>query len=211
MRFSMRVFQVTTVFMMIAVFTHAKTSSAAGVKTVFWNVFDAKIGDNSVELTWVVTEYNNKSFMVEHSSNGIDWEAIGMVMSKNSHESLETYSFTHKNTGKGKHYYRVKHTDIDVRGTGYSPIRIVTMKNEKQPVDISPNPATDQIRIVNTQNEEKLYTKVMIFDLSGRTVIEKKLQSGVNLVAINELIAGIYVVRLENSEGVAHTQKIIIQ
>lgn len=206
----MRVFKTIVVFlfMMIMTFTYAN----AGVKTVFWNVFDAKVSNNSVELTWVVTEYNNKTFMIEHSTNGTTWENVALIFSKNSPESLEGYSFVHRNAGEGKHFYRVKHTDIDAKGTGYSPTRIVTIKQqEKQSAIVGPNPASDQLRIANNGTKENLYTRAMVFDLAGKMMVEQKLQAGNNVVSINTLVAGIYLVRIENKEGTAYTQKIIKQ
>ncbi|MEI9911411.1 MAG: hypothetical protein WDO71_18190 [Bacteroidota bacterium] len=36
----------------------------------------------------------------------------------------------------------------------------------KQGISFSPNPATDEVRIINEEGSEKFYSKATIFDLS---------------------------------------------
>jgi hypothetical protein len=197
--------------MLMTTFTYAKMTLTVDVKRVFWNRFDAKVNNNTIELSWVVTEYNNKNFQIEHSLNGNDWEEIALIPSKNSAESLEGYSYTHKNNVEGKHYYRIKHTDIDVQNEGYSPVKIVAVKNEKQTSIVRSNPATGEVCIINNSEGKNLYTKAMIFDLSGKLLMEKNIQPGINTLTINELPSGIYFVRVEGNAGGAYSQKIIKQ
>ena len=101
-----------TIFIVLALAAHAGVSHASGMRRVFWNKFEVVVTEkNDVVLTWNVTEYNNKSFRVQHSTDGIKWEDIALVQSKNSGESMTDYTYTHPNRGKGKHFYRLQ--DID--------------------------------------------------------------------------------------------------
>jgi hypothetical protein len=196
--------------MLTTTFTYGRISDL-NAPPVFWNIFDANVKKgNTVELSWVVTEYNNKSFYIQHSLNGSDWEDVAHVPSKNSPESLEDYSYTHINSLSGKHYYRIKQVDISVDRTGYSKVITVELKNDKD-VIIWPNPATDQIRIVNNGRGADFYAKAQIFDLSGTMRAEKKLQSGINTIAVNELPPGHYLVRIESNNGAINKQKFIKQ
>ena len=196
--------------MLTTTFTYGRISDL-NAPPVFWNIFDAVVKKgNTVELSWVVTEYNNKSFYIQHSLNGSDWKDVAHVPSKNSPESLEDYSYTHNNNLSGKQYYRIKQVDISIDRTGYSKIITVELKSNKD-VIIWPNPATDQIRIVNSSTGKDLYTNAKIFDLSGRMRVEKKLQPDINTIGISELPTGTYLVRIESNDGAIHNQKFIKQ
>jgi Secretion system C-terminal sorting domain len=177
---------------------------------VFWNKFDVTISNgHTVILTWNVTEYNNKSFIVQHSINGTDWEDITVIQSKNSPESMTDYSYTHFNKLSGKQFYRLKDFDIDTKSIGTSPVKTVMLINDNQTVIVWPNPATSRIQIANDNGNT--YTKVKVIDLTGKMMIEKKLGANINEIALNELSAGIYMVKIENNKGKSHTQKIVKQ
>ena len=192
---------ITSFFMLMITFVNAR---------VFWNKFDVGVNnDNTVVLTWNVTEYNNKSFIVQHSINGNDWEDIAIVQSKNSAESMTDYSFTHRNKLSGKQFYRLKDIDIDTKATGVSPIKTLMLENNKQAVTIWPNPATNHIQIANDNNAA--YTNAKVIDLTGKTMIEKKLDANINEITVSELPTGIYIVKIENNKGQSHMQKIVKQ
>jgi hypothetical protein len=195
---------------LMATFINGLKAAPSGLYRVFWNHFDVTVKENNtVELTWEVTEYNNKNFHIQHSLNGTDWKDIAVINSQNSAESLVSYSFTHTNKNTGKQFYRIKEVDTDIKLSGYSPVRTLMLKNEATTVSVWPSPATDQIRINNTDNSST--TKAQIYDLSGRMMTEKKLQANTNTIAISDLTAGTYIVRIANDNGVIYTQKITKQ
>jgi hypothetical protein len=195
--------------MLTTIFTYGRVSPVSA-PPVFWNIFHAIVKkDNAVLLSWVVTEYNNKSFYIQHSVNGSDWKDVAHIPSKNSPESLEDYSYTHINNLNGKQYYRIKQVDINIDRTGYSKVITVELKSDKD-IIIWPNPVTDQIRIINNSTNS-VATKAQVFDLSGRMMAEKKLQPDINMIPANELPAGTYLVRIEYNNGLIYNQKIIKQ
>jgi len=200
----------TLLILMVAV-TNARLTSLNNKFRVFWNKFEATAStDNTVILTWNVTEYNNKTFLVQHSVDGINWEDIAIIQSKNSAQSMTDYSYTHKNKLNGKQYYRLMDIDIDLSYTSFSPVKTLTLKNTNQGITIWPNPAADHI-VIENDDKSNLYTKATIFNLTGKMMIEKTLSSDGNEISINELSPGTYIVKLENNKGVSHSQKIVKQ
>ena len=198
-------------FMFMVTFTNARLATSAANFRVFWNKFEVtKTNDNTVVLTWNVTEYNNKTFSVQHSVDGLKWEEIALIQSKNSAESITNYSYTHTNKLNGKQFYRLLDIDVDRGSTGFSPVKSLVLKNDKQAIAIWPNPATDHIVITNTDNND-MYTKARIFDLTGKVMSEMKLVSNTNKIAINELPTGTYIVKIENTNGTSYSQKIVKQ
>jgi hypothetical protein len=142
--------------------------------------------------------------------DGTNWKDIAVVQSQNSAESMTDYSYTHSNKLRGKQFYRLQDTDVDHGSTGPSPVRTLILKNDNQAITIWPNPATDHILIANKENGD-LYTNTRIFDMTGKVMTERKLNPGINEIAINELPAGTYIVKIENSKGASYSQKIVKQ
>ena len=177
---------------------------------VFWNKVEATVNSEGlVTLTWNVTEYNNKNFQVLHSIDGIKWETLVTIESQNSTQSMTDYSFSHRSSLSGKHYYRVMDTDIDIAYSSYSPIKTLVIKNDKSGVSVWPNPATDRIRIES--NDNTVYVKATIFNLTGKVMVERELNAHVNELSINELSAGAYILKMETSTGTSRSQKFIKQ
>ena len=210
-------FSIAMLLLLTATFSYGRTSSGQFTPPVFWNVFDVVAVKNSVTLTWVVTEYNNKSFYIQHSTNGRDWKDIDSMNSKNSPLTLDDYHYTHTNNLNGRQYYRVKQVDIDQDNIGFSKVVTVVLRSEttetvKPTISFSPNPATDHVRIVSSeQNSDNTYTGAKIYDLSGKLVADKILQSHSNIIILTDLPIGIYIARIECSNGKIFTQKIIKQ
>jgi hypothetical protein len=194
-------------FMLVTISGYTRISHAAP-PPVFWNVFDVTVKNyTTVVVKWTVTEYNNERFYIQHSADGIEWENIALIQSKKSPESLVDYSYSFTNELAGKQYYRIKHVDIDTIKSGYSKVMAVEFNPDK--LLAMPNPATNQITIVN--NSIYSYTQAELFDLSGKLVIEKKLESHTNTININDLKSGTYLLKVRSSNGTIYHQKIIKQ
>jgi hypothetical protein len=207
--FGMRTIKTIALVLFITISTYSYGGSSNKFFRVFWNSFKASVKNgNTVTLTWEVTEYNNKSFYIQHSLDGNNWESIDSIVSKQSAESLEVYTYTHSNKTGGKHFYRMKDLDVDMKLVGYSEIISVIIKGERGNLSISPNPASSQLRIGNNIGNDT-YIRATVSDLSGRVMVDKRLQSHSDYIDINELIAGIYIVKAESKNGNIFTQKII--
>jgi Secretion system C-terminal sorting domain len=182
----------------------------AGILSVTWQSFDIAVQkNNNIVLIWKVIEYQSKGFYVQQSINGSDWEDIVFIPSKNDPSVTQNYSYSHTNNLNGKQYYRIKQVDIDER-ISYSEIKSITLKNNMQNITVFPNPATDHIRVISNSGNDNL-SKAKIFDLSDRIIAEKKLQSNSNMIMINELPTGTYIIRVETDSGVVYNQKIVKQ
>jgi hypothetical protein len=192
--------------LVITLLCFSQTSNAA--PPVFWNVFDVKVQDNrNVNLNWLVTEYNNKAFWVQHSTDGYTWTEVVRIPSKDSPESLEDYSFTHTNSQEGRNFYRIKHTDVNEYTTGYSMVRVVVVTREAKPGPVvSPNPATDHISFTN---EDGKFVSATIVNLTGKSVADSKLVKNSNTLDVRSLAKGIYFLQLRKVNGESETVKFV--
>lgn len=178
---------------------------------VTWINFNATSkGKKTVELTWEVSENQNEGFYVQHSSDGSNWAEIGFIKSKGSNGSIYNYSFTHINNQDGKQFYRLKQRDLNQK-ENYSTIKTVTLKNETPGIIIWPNPASEVISFNNKKGESGEFVKAFLYDLTGRKVIEKSLQPGLNTINISAIDKGIYILKLEGPDQNKIVQKIVKQ
>lgn len=177
------------------------------VLPINWNKFEATVSNNNIiKLEWQVTEENGNGFYIEHSLDGSKWEDIAFIPSK--HEELNpVYSYFHNNNLNGKQYYRIRQVDADGK-KNYSEIRIVTLQNSNKNISVWPNPATDQIRIAKDADDKNSFSKAQVFDLSGRMLLENKLQSDMSTINVSMLPKGTYIVRVQTNNGIVYNQKI---
>ena len=153
--------------------------------------FRATKEKNKVLLEWTtVGEENTRDFVVEHSSNGKDWNAIGTVAAAGNSNSVLYYNFTHTNPISGNNYYRLLQRDLD-HLSEYSKIVLVKYAVSGQQIMLFPNPVVNGT--VNIQLQQAAL--VMIYNSAGMLVLQKQLPAGTQQLDISYLSHGIYQVR----------------
>ncbi|MBL7813393.1 MAG: T9SS type A sorting domain-containing protein [Saprospiraceae bacterium] len=75
---------------------------------------------------------------------------------------------------------------------------------------ISPNPTSDKINIVLSDNTPSVSTTIELYDITGRQVLVQKTTSGTIELDISKLIKGAYLLKI-NANNKTHTEKIIRQ
>ena len=87
--------------------------------------------------------------------------------------------------------------------------RISGTEEERQPlrVNLFPNPASD---LLHVQLEDGLATKIQLFDLTNRLVLQEELQPGTSRVNLAQVARGAYMVRLQHAKG-TYTSRLIKQ
>jgi hypothetical protein len=149
-----------------------------------------------VVLNWefLSTEKTNK-VLVERSSNGKDFETIGVVNSDIKGKFIDN------NPLDGSNYYR-----INVDGN-YSETQYINFKNGFN-LNIYPNPKdkNDLLQLVFTETPEDLY----ILDIQGKEVkVEYELSASNHYIIKNKLPQGVYfVVASKGNEKV--TKKLVV-
>lgn len=149
-----------------------------------------------VELRWTsFTETNTARYDVEASVDGADFKVIGTVPAKGP----SGYSFLDQRPLSSVVYYRVVGVDND-GGRSYSDINKVAF-NLSAALTVSPNPASSEVKISGVEAK-----KVVIYDLSGRQVLVKE---DANVVNIEGLAAGVYLVQVTDINGVVSKAKLV--
>ena len=149
----------------------------------------------SVLLTWATSiEENNSHFEIERSSDGINWQAIGIVQGQGTTFSPTQYSFTDnklkaENSGFKKVYYRLKQVDFNGQFE-YSDIRTLHSIPETRDFQVYPNPSNGSVIYIDKKDNYRIRTT------TGKELIPFSTSTSINVA---DLQKGVYVI--ENSEG----------
>jgi hypothetical protein len=169
--------------------------------------FVAEPAGREVMVSWATgSEQNSDHFMVERSTDGEHFEAIGRVGAAGTSGMTLRYTWPDKHPVQGWNYYRLKQVDID--GTSaYSPVRSVFMSDRPSTIEVYPNPANDVVNIVLDELSGQRDLLWRVLDASGRVVIEGSQQLAFDAnrmsIPVERLDAGSYVVAITTTQGTA--------
>lgn len=109
--------------------------------------FKGEWANNAVQLHWETTsEYKNDYFLIERSTNAVDFNGIGRVDGSGYSSELNEYTFTDAQIRSSIYYYRLKQVDFD--GTTYDKgIIAVSCPIFEDEARVYPQPATNLLFI----------------------------------------------------------------
>lgn len=166
--------------------------------------FFADKNGTAVNLRWQVTnEEKSDRYDVEFSGDGNAYRKIGVVKSRNVGNA--DYQLLHSTPNlNGSNFYRLKQVDLDGK-ISYSPVRLVRFG--KNLLTVTPNPATNFIKIYSTQSP----VSINVFDQGGRRVTSQILTNGMLQINISGFAKGGYTIVAEKNGERLETIRIIKQ
>ena len=162
---------------------------------VTWLFFNAHRSGQTAILSWATaTETDAKDFIVNRSTDGINWTAVGNVKAAGNSNSEQKYTFADNNPQAGINYYQIVERDIDGNST-LSEITSVDF-NSKGPAGFSvyPNPIVDGYVHIALGSADELN----LYNSSGALIRTNLLPGGSNLIDLSDLAKGIYEVKIGN-------------
>lgn len=177
---------------------------------------NAVVVNNGIKLTWKVnTKALTDSFIVLHSTDGINFYAKGSVAAGNPIAS-NNYSWIDYRAGDKANYYRIRSANND---GSYSLSGIVSISNKPASnMWCYPNPVKKGSTItLNIQSDKTQSARVTLAAISGVRIHEMRmnLQAGVQSAsfAIDQLAAGIYLIGMQDQNGnyIGALQQLIVK
>lgn len=183
------------------------------------SAFNAVLGNNSkrVDLSWTTAyEKNVSHFIVERSTDGINYSDVGMVFAYGTTTDSKSYSMFDNitNVTSTVIYYRLRSIDIDGKNE-LSNIRMIRIgKGTETTISILtyPNPVTNDLRITipaNWQNKKAIYE---IFNANGQ--VAKRVETGstsqTETINISSFAPGFYIVKV-SCNGETAQQRVVKQ
>lgn len=159
--------------------------------------FQSEKNSEGIMLTWAtVLERNFNFFEVQHSQNGRDYEAMGVVeASGQNRETLQRYQYVDQRPYRGQRYYRLKCVDLD--GTfEYSQV-VTSFVEGSHTIHISPNPSNGEYTSVCNDYQGSIPVGYKIVNNLGAVLSSGVLyKSCEEITFAQKLSPGIYVMQL---------------
>lgn len=180
-----------------------------GLLPVEWLSFTANLQQGEVILNWATAKEEQSShFIIEHSTDGALYRALGQVPAQGNSQRVNTYQHTLKAPENGVHYYRLQQLDID-GGYTYSSVRKLIIGQVKPLLQVFPNPFTGNISLrfpIQSPEEE---ANIALRNASGKLLLSTQgnstqLQESIN-TCLQHQAAGTYFLRWSNKQSATST------
>jgi Right handed beta helix region/Secretion system C-terminal sorting domain len=160
--------------------------------------FSATANGQKNSIQWATaSEQNNALFIVEHSTDGLDFTDIKEAKGAGTTEAPQYYTVFDDNPVKGINYYRLRQRDYDGKETLSKIVSVSNAANSKHKLKVYPSVA-NQFLTVETHIEDNATIKVT--DNLGRIVLSKKIETlgsvSTNL-DVHALTNGLYILIVE--------------
>ena len=159
--------------------------------------FTAVQSDTSGLLNWSSwQETGSLKYIVEKSSDSVQFNRIGQVTAIPHNDSVQAYNFTDPQLFLGNNYYRLvlyfQNGDSLV-----SPVQKIIYLGIPGSVHVYPNPTDGDITIISSSN----CREIQIFDVLGRKLVDKEVQGFIQQVSIGSFSQGVYFLKLFTDSG----------
>jgi hypothetical protein len=169
--------------------------------------FDAVKQGEGALVTWeTANEQNSSYFVVEKSTDGVNFEPIGKLTAAGNSITTHSYSFIDPSIASGITYYRLAQYDINGE-VHYSVIKTVS-KEGISTIQVVPNPNNGTFAII-FDNAGEVESQISVFNALGQIVYEDS-ESTTNYknIDISQLASGIYYLHV-NTQAQNVVKKII--
>ena len=176
------------------------------VLSVELSSFQVQKLEEGVLVEWqTATEINNDFFMIERSTNGIDYVSIGETKGAGTSFLQQEYSFIDRAPQIGSNYYRIKQYDFDGQ-MSLSDVKVVEIEDASTISElwIYPNPADGFINI-SLYPDGNSRARIEIIDMKGQIVQSiSDIKDTTNPFTLNtdHLTSGSYIVRSQQGSTV---------
>lgn len=179
------------------------SSPSGGPLPVKLTSFTAALNNGAAVLNWQ-TEYeiNSSHYIVQRSTDGVDFTSIGTVQAKGNTTLKSDYQYIDNTAGSLSAnktiFYRLQQVDKDSRSQ-HSSIIPVKFESTDKLITILQNPVANELRLqlVLKQTEQ---LRLDITDATGKTVTSKQvtLQQGQTFTTlpVNQLSSGAYYITI---------------
>lgn len=135
-------------------------------------------------ISWrVASEFETAAYIIEHSSNGIDFEFLFEFKASGFSNTELSYDCIHERPQASLNYYRLSEKTTDGKVTIVSKVIAIDNSDNSEHFDLGvsvfPNPANEHLTIELTRSEQNARNseliELIIYDLQGRILRQKSL------------------------------------
>lgn len=160
-------------------------------------------------LTWNThSESNSDYFLIERSTNGIEFVTIGKLLAAGNSDHLLSYTFEDEAPVSGHNDYRLQQVDQDGAAT-FSKVESLNFVALSNSVQVSPNPFGSSLILRLHGDLGDAAFEWTMTDAMGRSIMQYRLLAGVTAVDMTHVASGIYFCQLTRNGVVVQTGKLI--
>lgn len=164
-----------------------------------------KTGDNGL-LSWTTTNEKDLSrYIIQKSSDGARYTDLDSLPAAADSNAIHSYHYTDVHLLPGVNYYRLRMRDIDGRLT-WSPVRTLDGSGRAR-ISVYPNPVEDGTIYISSSVNCR---QVRLTDVSGKTIVDKKVQGFNQTLFVGAVSRGIYLLVVDTDTGTT-VQKVFIK
>lgn len=155
--------------------------------------FQGRYVQQETQLTWqTLSEQHASHFIVEASTDGTAYAAIGAVQAAGASNERRVYHFSHRQPAPGKTWYRLQIADINGSYTYSEVITVQAPLTGAPQWRVYPNPASEKIWVQQTPATTS--TTLQVRTLSGVLLLQQTIPAGNSRydIDIHTLPAGTY-------------------
>jgi hypothetical protein len=160
------------------------------------------------ELSWSNLENatSKYEYVLQRSDDAKTWSDV-YETSSIGQDKISSFTTIDTKSIRPKSYYRVrvKNQDNELK---YSNMITLFNNSKELLVDIYPNP-TNGVLNFNLNNFKN--TTMSLYDIQGKVVLTKQLTEANNTISLQGISAGVYQIKLANSNTIIYQDNIIIQ
>ncbi len=159
---------------------------------VKFSSFTSKLVSQGVLLQWSTSyELNNERYVIEKSTDGRNYAAIGETEGGENGLLTQLFNFTDASYTSGNiAYYRIRQVDIDGSST-YSKVVYVNTSRSAGQLKIFPNPFVNEIQLTGLSAADLNKGNVKLFNVAGQQINYEIV--GTNAIRVDNAPAGVYV------------------
>ena len=177
----------------------AQTITVSTALPVLWaEHLRVEANNDRAELQWGVhQQVNNEKFVVEHSLNGHQFDALAELPGSANSSELSIYEYTHQGVEPGMHYYRIAQHDFD-GSVDRSNLVAIWIQPQERTLEVFPNPATETCTILRVSDAPAV---LELYSMQGRLLAKYAVEGYRATLELPELPTGAYFLRgRENGE-----------
>ncbi|MEY3417854.1 MAG: hypothetical protein RL060_1966 [Bacteroidota bacterium] len=176
--------------------------------------FAGEKNNYNVDLTWsTACEVENKSFIIEASTDGHEFVSVGETAGAGTKNTVTDYSYTVINPSSNALFYRLRQVDYDGKSEVSTVIVVSEVKGEEQ-YSIYPNPCLNNNLYLSYSNVDENGVEVTIYDLNDKIHFSETfdfLGSGnIHLNNLSVLTQGVYYVNIK-TQNENSTVKLVVE
>ncbi len=155
-------------------------------------------------LKWTTAfEQNNKHFEVQHSTDGIIFNTVGILPSNGNSNVERNYTFS-SNLKNQNNYFRLRMVDLD-GSSKFSPIEMVKTTCSNKVITLYPNPTREMVTITGLSGENHL----RLLDNLGQVIKSIKTSNPSETINISNMPAGTYIIQVVSNNKVIDNIQVV--